>query len=204
MRKLIMAIQYDKKKYLAEYFAEKEINSYFKYNTQRTTALFLAAAMGKTQTIKTLLELGADVNFGNDTALMLAARFGHNNTVELLLKNGANPNAQNGKAIYFSSTNKHFIIGSILKDNGLSKEASTNSKLIQACVDGSLERVNKNIKAGADIHVWDDAPLRKAIHYKHKEVVSLLLDLTNEKVSNRVIKLLKIKKWYDLAKKAKH
>jgi ankyrin repeat protein len=59
-----------------------------------------AARYGHTETIKLLLEKGADVNRENrhgNTALLFAAYEGSTEMVKLLLEAGANVNATNGE-----------------------------------------------------------------------------------------------------------
>ncbi|MFC1537666.1 ankyrin repeat domain-containing protein [Gemmatimonadota bacterium] len=57
-----------------------------------------AASKGQTETIRALLQEGADVNAQNhlgSTALMVAAEAGHTETVLALIKSGADINAKN-------------------------------------------------------------------------------------------------------------
>ena len=51
---------------------------------------FVCAAMnGHIETVKVLLDRGADIHANNDGALHLAAKYGNTETVKLLLKYGA-------------------------------------------------------------------------------------------------------------------
>ena len=78
----------------ADVNAQSENNGY--------TPLIWASSRGHTETVRLLLEAGADVNLtANDgqTALMRAADYGHAEVVELLLKSGADVNAQNENGI---------------------------------------------------------------------------------------------------------
>uniref|UniRef100_A0A1X7SPF2 Uncharacterized protein n=1 Tax=Amphimedon queenslandica TaxID=400682 RepID=A0A1X7SPF2_AMPQE len=65
--------------------------------TEADTALIVSARGGDYDTVKVLLDNGADPNIGKEwdyhaTALIEAAREGHSNVVELLLSKGADPN----------------------------------------------------------------------------------------------------------------
>jgi ankyrin repeat protein len=56
------------------------------------TPLIVAAAYGRTEVVKLLLDKGADVNMGNEgseTALHYAARHGHTEVMKILLEHGA-------------------------------------------------------------------------------------------------------------------
>ena len=64
--------------------------------------LFLAAKEGRTDTVKTLLDKGADINAKNSngwTALMLATLGGCKNIVEVLVNKGADVNKKNNKGM---------------------------------------------------------------------------------------------------------
>ena len=63
-------------------------------DSDKRTALYLAAVMGRTDVVKVLLEHGANPNLADKygrTALHAAAREGDANMVSELLKHGANP-----------------------------------------------------------------------------------------------------------------
>jgi len=57
----------------------------------------IAAMEGHTETVKILVDGGADVNArnrGDNTALMIAVKTGHTDTVKVLIKAGADVNAK--------------------------------------------------------------------------------------------------------------
>jgi len=67
-------------------------------NKEDTTALTLAAFQGQTETLKTLLDAGAEVDaragVGSNTALINAAMGGHAESVQVLLDSGADLGAK--------------------------------------------------------------------------------------------------------------
>jgi len=66
------------------------------YSQDMNQEMIKAALEGKTETVKTLLAKGADVNSENDsecTALIVAAKMGHTETVLFLIDKGADVNA---------------------------------------------------------------------------------------------------------------
>lgn len=174
------------------------INSFFKLGRERTTALAYAAHIGKTRAVKMLLSLGADVHIGNDTPLMLASRNGYFEIVEILLKNGADPHAQQGKAFMFATREKHYYVLGALKHHANYKPIANNCKLVQACQDGDISNARQCLLDGANIHVWNDMPLRHAIHKKQKKITAMLIQHANCQVSDDIHYRLKLKKWTDL------
>ena len=61
-------------------------------NYENNTALILAARGGHIDTVRALLEAGADVHYadqGRWTALSYASRWGHNETIDVLREYGA-------------------------------------------------------------------------------------------------------------------
>ena len=90
--------------------------------------LLKAAYEGHTETVKALLEAGADVNakivegeFKGATALFWAAGKGHTEIVQVLIAKGADVNAKGVKgwtALMLAAENRHTEIVSLLKQAG--------------------------------------------------------------------------------------
>ena len=96
-------------------------------------ALIEETRKGHTETVKLLLDKGADVNMKTDngeTALIEASENGHIEVVKLLLDKGADVNAKdnygNTSLILASSYGYHEVV-SILLENGADVNAITNS-----------------------------------------------------------------------------
>jgi ankyrin repeat protein len=86
--------------------------------------LMLAARDGKTDTVKALIEAGADVNAKDrqgKTALVVASEKGHLDSVKILLDNGADVNAKTKDgctALMFAENIGHREVVRILKEAG--------------------------------------------------------------------------------------
>ena len=90
--------------------------------------LIIAADKGDINTVRALLNIGADVNAKNRqgrTALIAAAESGHTNTVKLLLENGADVNAKDiyGETALIRAAKKgHTKIIELLKKHGAKEQ----------------------------------------------------------------------------------
>ena len=89
------------------------------WDAVRGLPLIRAADRGGTNTVKSLLAKGVDVNAraGNGTALMLAAKKGHTDTVKVLLAHGADVDAKgaNGETALMAAADEgHTDTGSSL------------------------------------------------------------------------------------------
>ena len=88
-------------------------------NTGGMTALVLAAREGAVESVKALIEAGADPNkvTGDESsAMMVAIQNGHYDIAHYLLEKGANPNLQNNKgwnALYLAVKNRNLETGTI-------------------------------------------------------------------------------------------
>jgi ankyrin repeat protein len=127
------------------------------------TGLLLATSYGRTEVVRLLVEMGADINFKNkdgDTALILAVVYRRNEIVSFLVENGADINVQN------KIGNTALIIGSL--KNGyteivrllLEKGADINlqnkdgeTALIRASMEARRETVRLLLEKGADINL---------------------------------------------------
>ena len=121
------------------------------------TPLMIAAAEGKENLAKLLVEYGADVNaidVGGDTALMWAANGGHLNVVEFLVEHGANVNTA---ATHYTNAG--------------------STALIYASEKGHVNVVKYLIQHGANINAKNkdgDTALSIAEKNGHKEIARIL------------------------------
>ena len=160
------------------------------------TALMWAAGWGYTETVKVLIDAGANVNATgkhDHTALMMSAgaavgavRESHTETVKVLVEAGADVSAKqkDGKtALMFAAVNGHTEIVEIL-ERAESQTKSTayvdiNAELVEAVYSGNTARVEQLLRQGAEVNVeqkngW--TVLMSAAHGGHAETVQLLID----------------------------
>ncbi len=158
-----------------------------KHGPRPRPALPIAANKGHIDTVKLLLESGADVNIksqSGDTALILATDKGYIEIIRILLEHGANPNARGNydrtalmKAGYRGWTD----IARLLLENGADVDArcEAGTALADAANHGHIDIVRLLLDKGADINARDNngcTPLMKASEDGHIEVVAELLD----------------------------
>ncbi|KXG52095.1 uncharacterized protein PGRI_083790 [Penicillium griseofulvum] len=151
------------------------------------TALHAAALGGHTETIRLLLERGADVNAqgGEDgTALYAAALRGHTETIQLLLERGADINAQGGEdgmALYAAASRGHTETVRLLLDQSAdfnARNGEDRTALHAAALGGHTEIVLLLLLQGADVNAQsseDGTALQAAALGGHTEIVLLLL-----------------------------
>jgi ankyrin repeat protein len=100
---------------------------------------------GHTETVKLLLDAGADVHADCDWALVWASYNGHTETVKALLEAGADVHARNDCALIWASGN------------------------------GQTEVVKILLAAGSDVHAENDEALRLASQNGHAKTVEVLV-----------------------------
>ncbi|WP_411823786.1 ankyrin repeat domain-containing protein [Leptospira sp. 'Mane'] len=144
---------------------ENKLNVDYQEPKFKETLLSLEVKNGRYDSIKTLLELGADPNKqGNALSegyspMMYAASAEDPRLLRLLLEHGGNPNIE-GKGKISSGT-------------------ITYTPLLDASKRGTLENVKLLVKAGANIHFKNElgeTPLKKALIHDHMNVVLYLLE----------------------------
>lgn len=113
------------------------------------TPLMRAALDGDTESVKELINQGADINLKDDngrTALMFAVVNRHYETMKLLLEHGADVNArskQGGTALMGAAMDGELSMVQALLDNG-------------ADLDARLHDTNENAATLAASHGYDD------------------------------------------------
>ena len=138
------------------------------------SALFYASQNGHTDTVKLLLDRGADPNIETKdkiTALRLAVERRHLEVLDLLLDAGADPNVKRKQygniPIHIACWKGHGDILSVLIQRGSqlnSKNALGMTPLIMAARYGYDDLVKMLIEGGADIDIADNNDLT-ALHY---------------------------------------
>ncbi|XP_051470767.1 ankyrin repeat and SOCS box protein 3 isoform X1 [Apus apus] len=150
--------------------------------------LHLSACHGSLDSVRVLLEAGADPNEVNTeatTTLFLAVQNGHADIVKFLLQHGANvkgPHTFSGwNSLHQASFQGCTEIMKILLEKGASKECKDDfgiTPLFVAAQYGKLESLRLLISHGADVNsqAKDRAtPLLIAVQEGHTECVELLL-----------------------------
>ena len=150
--------------------------------------LVKAMREGNTDTVKLLLELGADINAKNNygwTALIYAARWGNTDTVKLLLELGADINAKNNygwTALIYAARWGNTDTVKLLLELGADINAKNNYRwtaLIYAARWGKTEIVKLLLDRKANIEAKDNhgwTALMIAARWGKTEIVKLLLD----------------------------
>jgi bla regulator protein blaR1 len=151
------------------------------------SALYKAAARNKIESVKELLESGANVNAeipGDGTPLIAAARSGHLEMVRLLLDRGAKPNIGvrgDGNALLNAAREGHVDVVTMLLDRGADINAGVEgdgNALIMAAGAGYVNIVTLLLDRGADIHkvvAGDENAIIKASEQGQLEVAKLLV-----------------------------
>ncbi len=157
-------------------------------NTYGNTALMKAAARGYTNTVKALLEKGAEVDARDNagrTALIEAAFGGYTDTVGLLLERGANVNASDAEGwtpLFWATFSRRTGTVRFLLDKGANVNAKNKyevTALLHAAYAGDTETAVVLLEHHADINAQDDmgkTALIEAAHQGHSDTVRLLLE----------------------------
>ena len=123
--------------------------------------LILAAAeRGDLDALQVLSGRGSENTL--NLALGLAAEFGHLDTVKFLLNVGANVNAQDGEAIKLAAVNGHQEVVRYLLFSGADPDAGSGEPLVNASEYGRGEIVKLLLEYGADPTLEDYYAAREA------------------------------------------
>ena len=159
-----------------------------KEDSEGWTALAIAARNGHLETVRLLVERGAEVDAltgKGKIALPLAAGEGHVDIVHFLLDSGASINATDGRemtALMSAAERGHLEIVNLLLDNGAKFTAineGDTTALQMAAESGHLEIVRRLLDIGLPVNVseydgW--TALMLAAEKGHLEIVCFLLD----------------------------
>lgn len=158
-KQLVSASQEDNTDRIKELFkAGANLNAYDKYGI---TALMYAAESNYIKTVRTLISLGADVNFRNSkntqTALMQAAWDNHIKITKLLLDHDADPNTRDkyGRtALIYACNAGHTETARLLLGYGADpniRDKNGGTALIRASINGHIEVIKLLVDSYADI-----------------------------------------------------
>ena len=115
------------------------------------------------ETIKMLMEAGADVHTGDDYALKWSAYNGYLEVVKYLIGAGADVHAENDLALRWSAEKGHLEVVKYLIEKGADLHARDDYALKwSACYD-RLKVVKYLIEKGANIDVIEDDPIMEKL-----------------------------------------
>jgi ankyrin repeat protein len=152
------------------------------------TSLHAASEAGDVETVRLLLERGADVkerDVYHQTAILVASRSGRLQVVKLLIEYGADVNSHDGIGwvpLHVASRNGHLEVVQSLLDHGADVNAKTHdhwTALHFACVIGhaGAEIVEALLNQGANVGVRNDegrTPSQVASQYGIRKIGRLL------------------------------
>ncbi|XP_071109941.1 uncharacterized protein [Haliotis cracherodii] len=150
--------------------------------------IHLAAESGSSETVKLLLDKGADVSTQDDdgkTPLHMAAPRGSSETVKLLLDHGADVSTQDKDSktpLHLAATSGSSETVKLLLAQGAhvsTKDRNGDAPLHMAAPRGSSETVKLLLNKGADVSTQDifrKTPLHLAVECGSSETVKLLLE----------------------------
>ena len=153
-------------------------------NDSGSTNLHNASRYGRTDQVRILLKLGADVHIKNaddQNALHLAVTHGHVEVAKLLLQNGAFVNSMDEKLRTPLHLAKTAEMAELLLQNGADFEARNDIKstpLMEAANFGYIKVAEKLIQIGVDVDAENEfqkTALKLAVSQGHLNVVEKLI-----------------------------
>lgn len=133
-----------------------------------------AVDSGQLESAALLLDRGSFGQTERDHALRLAAQLGLTAIISLLIDHGADIHADGDKVLAIAAFYQRVESVALLVDRGGHRENNPNLALIAFASTGNSEETRELIKRGADLRSWQDAALKRAIRYKHPEIVKIL------------------------------
>ena len=113
--------------------------------------LILASKNGHLETVKNLIEIGADVTAQDNCAVRWVSGNGHLEMVEYLVENKADITAQDNEPIRWASENGHLEVVKYIVKVGADVTAQDNGAVIWASKNGHLKMVEYLLSEGADM-----------------------------------------------------
>jgi len=126
-------------------------------------------------TVKYLVEHGADITAGNNSAIIYAADNGNLKTVKYLVKRGADVTANDNCAIWYAARHGHLDVVKFLAEHGADVSARKNFIVYDAICNGHIEVVKYLVERGANITDINSA-IVSASEYGHLEVIKYLIE----------------------------
>ena len=158
-------------------------------NANGLTPLNLAAYQGKADIVEVLLDMGADMNIGdneNSQPVHNAAVAGHIPVLELLLARGVNIESKDDNGVtpfLFACSYRQLETARYLLDKGADLKATNNNgfqALLYAVIGGNVELVQMLIDRKVDVNQKTDdqgiTPLFSAASFGRDEIFRLLID----------------------------
>ncbi|WP_428047156.1 ankyrin repeat domain-containing protein [Candidatus Proelusimicrobium excrementi] len=160
-------------------------------NDKGDDILLSAVFFGDLDSVKVLIENGADITFERKTetgssgpALILASLSGHLPVVRYLAESGADLDIQNSfgeTALMLAAAKGHYDVVDFLIQAGadINKQKNVGTTAVKfAAGSGNTEILEALIKAGADINIGDednDTPLSDAVFIGHLKAAEVLI-----------------------------
>ena len=162
------------------------VNANSRHFFTQDTPLIEAAYNGHVETVKLLIDRGADVNLKGEAwygPLHAAAMGGHVEVVKLLLGNGADVNIfHHDKPLHYAAKNGHIEVAEMLLARGAdinAKGMSEQTPLGNTVSNRQVEMVKYLLSKGADVNAranYGCTPLHRAVSGRNMELVKLLLE----------------------------
>ena len=159
---------------IQELMSAPEYASLLSGNTAGLLSLFVARS--DVETVRYVLDHGADIHAQDDDALRYASANGHRDVVAVLLEHGANVHAKDDHALRVASANGYRDVVGLLLEHDANVHADNDTSLRWASENGHTDVVRVLLKHGADVHTNDDYALRWASEIGHRDMVGLLLE----------------------------